>query len=115
MGMIGKSQALRALRTTGVLAATGLLAAACSSGGSSSSTTTTAAGGSSSGTLDNSLALAYTGGTAGNERLGIPQIKCLDGPRGVGFFYKTKKGADTAAAKLKQLKLKPHIEYREDF
>ena len=65
MGMIGKSQALRALRTTGVLAATGLLAAACSSGGSSSSTTTTAAGGSSSGTLDNSLALAYTGGKAG--------------------------------------------------
>jgi len=31
----------------------------------------------------------YTGYTVGVERLGIPQIKCLDGPRGVGFFYKT--------------------------
>lgn len=31
----------------------------------------------------------YTGYTTGNARLGIPQIKCLDGPRGVGFFYKT--------------------------
>ncbi len=31
----------------------------------------------------------YTGYTVGVERLGIPQVKCLDGPRGVGFFYKT--------------------------
>lgn len=31
----------------------------------------------------------YTGYTLGNERLGVPQIKCLDGPRGVGFLYKT--------------------------
>jgi len=31
----------------------------------------------------------YTGYTVGIERLGIPRIKCLDGPRGVGFFYKT--------------------------
>ena len=31
----------------------------------------------------------YTGYTVGVPRLGVPQIKCLDGPRGVGFFYKT--------------------------
>jgi len=31
----------------------------------------------------------YTGYTVGVERLGIPRIKCLDGPRGVGFLYKT--------------------------
>ncbi len=31
----------------------------------------------------------YTGFTPANKRLGIPALKCLDGPRGVGFFYKT--------------------------
>lgn len=31
----------------------------------------------------------YTGYTASNEGLGIPEIRCLDGPRGVGLLYKT--------------------------
>ena len=31
----------------------------------------------------------YTGHTAENERLGIPSLLCLDGPRGVGLFYKS--------------------------
>jgi beta-glucosidase len=31
----------------------------------------------------------YTGYTIGNEKLGIPRVQCLDGPRGVGFYYKT--------------------------
>ena len=31
----------------------------------------------------------YTGYTPANRRLGIPALKCVDGPRGVGLFYKT--------------------------
>ena len=30
----------------------------------------------------------YTGYTPPNKRLGIPALQCLDGPRGVGLFYK---------------------------
>ena len=76
MGMIGRTKVLRALRTTGVVAATGLLAAACSSGGSSSSTTTTSGGGSSpSGSINNSLALTYTGGKAGAANSSLAPVK----------------------------------------
>jgi len=31
----------------------------------------------------------YTGYTPPNKRLGIPALTCLDGPRGVGFLYRT--------------------------
>ncbi len=31
----------------------------------------------------------YTGYTPANSRLGVPALKCLDGPRGVGLFYKS--------------------------
>ncbi len=31
----------------------------------------------------------YTGYTPADKELGIPALKCLDGPRGVGFLYKT--------------------------
>ena len=31
----------------------------------------------------------YTGYTVGVPRLGVPRIQCLDGPRGVGFNYKS--------------------------
>lgn len=71
MRTTGTTRGLRALRTVGALGAVALLAAACSSG-SSSSTTTTAASGGSSGTIDNSLALAYTGGTAGKATESTP-------------------------------------------
>lgn len=37
---------------------------------------------------DNSQDHDYTGKTTGVERLGVPPILCLDGPRGVGFDYK---------------------------
>ncbi|MEI8051411.1 MAG: hypothetical protein WCI12_08250 [Actinomycetes bacterium] len=64
MAIIRNSRTLSALRTAGVLVAAGALAAACSSGGSGSSSSTTS-GGSSNTKVDNTLALAYTGGKAG--------------------------------------------------
>lgn len=73
MRLVRSKGALRVARVAGAVAVTGILAAACSSGGSSSSTTTTAGGGGGGGTsLNNTLALQYTGGTAGKATDSTP-------------------------------------------
>ncbi len=102
MRTTGTTRGLRALRTVGALGAVALLAAACSSG-SSSSTTTTAASGGSSGTIDNSLALAYTGGTAGKATESTPiRIGYVNQQFGSPSYPENTAGANLAVQYINQ-------------
>ncbi len=102
MRKFGTKRALGGLRTAGALLATGLLAAACSSGGSSSSTTS-GGGGSSSGTVDNSLALSYTGGTAGKATQSTPvRIGYVNQQYGSPSYPENTAGAKVAVQYINQ-------------
>ena len=96
MGSAKRGMAEGAFKSIGAIALAGALVAACSSGGSSSSSSTTSGGGGSSATIDNSLALAYTGGTAG-KATGTPiNIGYVNQESGSPSYPENTQGADLA-------------------